>query len=126
MAVEPFANAQGSMWAATLLMVPVVPFFPAQAMPGPGIVIAVIALGVVCSGVAYLLYFRLVVELGATSALTVTFLIPVFGVFWGFIFLDEAVGWHTLAGSLLVIAGTMLVTGFKPGKLFAGRAVGSA
>ena len=43
-----------------------------------------------------------------------TFLIPLFGTFFGWLFLDEAVGWHTLAGGAVVIAGTALVTGFSP------------
>lgn len=119
--VEPFANAHGSMWAATLLITPAVLFLPASAVPGVGIMAAVLALGVLCTGIAYLLYFRLVADLGAASALTVTFLIPVFGVLWGFLFLDEVVGWHTVAGSVTVIIGTALVTGFSPRNLFAKR-----
>lgn len=46
------------------------------------------------------------------------FLIPVFGVLWGHVFLDEAIGWHTLFGAAIVIAGTMLVTGFRITALF--------
>ena len=82
--------------------------------PAAGIVAIVAALGVVCTGVAYLLYFRLIDDIGAAPALTVTFLIPLFGTFFGWLFLDEAVGWHTLAGGAVVIAGTALVTGFSP------------
>lgn len=113
-AVEPLANAHGSMWAATVLMAPLMFFAPAPAMPGIGIAVAVLALGVVCSGVAYVLYFRLIGDIGAGPALTVTFLIPLFGVLWGWLFLGEAVGWHTLAGAAVVIVGTALVTGFSP------------
>jgi drug/metabolite transporter (DMT)-like permease len=116
-AVEPLANAHGSMWAATLWLLPASFFFPPAAMPGSDILLAVVALGVVCSGVAYLLYFRLIVEIGAAPALTVTFLIPLFGVLWGWLFLAEAVGWHTLAGAFIVIVGTALVTGFSPRSL---------
>lgn len=121
-AVEPFANAHGSMWAAALLATGALPFFPLVARPDAGVIAALIALGVLCSGVAYLLYFRLVADLGPAPALTVTFLIPVFGVLWGHLFLGEAVGWHTLAGVAIVIAGTALSTGFSLGAAFSGKA----
>jgi drug/metabolite transporter (DMT)-like permease len=111
---DPFANALGSMFAATLLLAPVAPFFPAHAPSGTIVVLSVLGLGVLCSGVAYLLYFRLIADLGPASALTVTFLIPVFGVLWGVLFLHEAIGVHTIAGSLVVVVGTALVTGFDP------------
>jgi drug/metabolite transporter (DMT)-like permease len=121
-AVDPFANAHGSMWAATLLLAPTLFFLPMPAtFPGSGVVAAVIALGVLCSGVAYLLYFRLIADIGATPALTVTFLIPVFGVLWGHLFLGEEVGWHTLVGATLVLAGTGLATGFSPASVLALR-----
>jgi drug/metabolite transporter (DMT)-like permease len=112
--VEPFANAHGTMWAATLFVLPALPFFPAPATPTPGVWAAVLALGVLCSGIAYLIYFRLIAEVGPTSALTVTFLNPVFGILWGALFLGEAVGWHTLAGAAIVLVGTAMVTGFVP------------
>ncbi len=112
--VEPFANAHGTMWAAALFVLPVLPFFPSPATPTPGVWAAVLALGVVCSGIAYLIYFRLIVDIGPTSALTVTFLNPLFGILWGALFLGEAVGWHTLAGAAIVLVGTALVTGFVP------------
>lgn len=114
-AVEPFANAHGSMWTSALLVLPVVPFFPAPGEPTAGIMGAVIALGVLCSGVAYLIYFRLIQDVGPSSALTVTFLSPLFGILWGVMFLGETVGWYTFAGAAIVIAGTALVTGFRPG-----------
>jgi drug/metabolite transporter (DMT)-like permease len=119
--VGPFANAHGSMWAATLIILPLVPFFPVNQAPSSGAVLSVVALGVLCSGIAYLLYFRLIADIGSTSALTVTFLVPLFGVLFGTLFLDEVVGWHTLAGGLLVIVGTALVTGFSPRFLFQKR-----
>lgn len=112
--VEPFANAHGSMWAATLLVIPVLPFFPAPAEPTIGIMGAALALGVLCSGIAYILYFKLIQDVGPTSALTVTFLNPLFGILWGSLFLGEVVGWHTILGAAIVITGTALVTGFRP------------
>jgi drug/metabolite transporter (DMT)-like permease len=121
-AVEPFANAHGSMWASALLVLPVVPFFPAPAEPTIGIMGAVIALGVLCSGVAYLIYFRLIQDVGPSSALTVTFLSPLFGILWGVLFLSETVGWYTFVGAAIVIAGTALVTGFRPSLGFLNKA----
>nr|WP_315253822.1 DMT family transporter [uncultured Duganella sp.] len=111
--VEPFANAHGSMWASALMVLPVVPFFPAPGAHTIGIMGAVIALAVLCSGVAYLIYFRLIQDVGPSSALTVTFLSPLFGILWGVLFLSETVGWYTFAGAAIVIAGTVLVTGFR-------------
>jgi drug/metabolite transporter (DMT)-like permease len=108
--VNPFANALGSMWAATFLLAPWTPLFPSHAPAGSIVVLSVLGLGVVCSGVAYLLYFRLIADLGPAPALTVTFLIPVFGVLWGALFLAEPVGVHTLLGSVIVVVGTALVT----------------
>lgn len=116
-AVEPFANAHGSMWASALMVLPVVPFFPPPGEHTVGIMGAVIALAVLCSGVAYLIYFRLIQDVGPSSALTVTFLSPLFGILWGVLFLGETVGWYTFAGAAIVIAGTVLVTGFRPGFL---------
>ena len=117
--VESFANAHGSMWAATLVMIPV-----ALATPIPAEIslmptgFAVLALGVVCSGVAYLIYFRLIADFGGVSALTVAFLIPVFGTLWGAWLLGEPVTWATIVGGFLVLLGTALVTGFSVRALF--------
>lgn len=111
-------QAHGSMWAAALWLLPALMLAPLPASPDAGVLGAVLALGLVCTGLAYLLYFRLVAEIGAAPALTVAFLIPLFGVLWGWLFLGEAVGWHTLAGGLVVLAGTVLVTGLRPSRLW--------
>lgn len=124
--IEPYANAHGSMWAATLLLSPALLFVPFTPLPlgaTPAVWAAVAALGLLCTGLAYLLYFRLVADLGAAPALTVTFLIPVFGILWGHLCLGEAVGWHTLIGAVVVLAGTALVTGFDPRTLWVRKAV---
>ncbi len=110
---DAFASAHGSMWASVLLVLPIALFMPMPAMPGPGVIAAVLALGILSTSIAYLLYFRLVAEVGPTSALTVTFLIPVFGVAWGVLFLGERVGWNTFMGAGVVLLGTALVTGAR-------------
>ncbi|MDP3702518.1 MAG: DMT family transporter [Hylemonella sp.] len=125
--IEPYANAHGSMWAGVLLLAPALLFTPFTPLPlgaTPTVWGAVAALGLLCTGLAYLLYFRLVADLGAASALTVTFLIPVFGILWGHLFLGEAVGWHTGVGALVVLSGTALVTGFDPRALWRAKGGG--
>jgi drug/metabolite transporter (DMT)-like permease len=110
--IGAFANAHGSMWGATILLAPLFLLTEPVSHTLPLTVIAsVFLLGVLCSGIAFLLYFRLVADIGATSALTVTFLIPVFGVLWGVVFLNEAFGWHTFLGAGLIFVGLSLVTG---------------
>ncbi|BBB24833.1 DMT family transporter [Amphritea japonica] len=119
--VEPFANAHGSMWAGSLLLLPLLPFFPAQTSNEPQIIGSVLLLGVLCTGIAYLLYFKLIADIGAASALTVVFMVPLFGVLWGHLFLDELIGWHTVSGALIILFGVALVTGFSPLKLWQKR-----
>lgn len=115
--VDSFSNAHGSMWTASLVILPALPFASVSTMPSLGVMLAVVALGVVCTGIAFLLYFRLIKDIGATSTLTVTFLIPVFGILWGHLFLGESVTLSMIVGSLIVIAGTALATGFNPLRL---------
>jgi drug/metabolite transporter (DMT)-like permease len=74
-------------------------------------VASVLALAVACTAFAYVLYFRLIADVGAARALTVTFLIPVFGVLWGVLFLGEPLSLFMLAGGALVIGATWLVVG---------------
>ena len=112
--VEPFANAHGSMWASAILVLPALALFPVTGEVTTGIVAATVVFGVVCTGVAYILYFGLIRDIGPTSALTVTFLNPLFGILWGALFLGEVIGWHTVLGAAVVIVGTALVTGFMP------------
>jgi drug/metabolite transporter (DMT)-like permease len=121
--VDPFSNAHGSMWAAAFLIAPGIPFSMTHPTPGADIMLLVLALGIVCSGIAYLLYFRLIADIGATSALTVTFLIPVFGILWGNLLLGESITLHTMAGTVIVIVGTALVTGFSPAAILPKKTV---
>jgi drug/metabolite transporter (DMT)-like permease len=77
----------------------------------------VIAIGVLCSAIAYLLYFRLIKDVGAASALTVTFLIPVFGTLWGILFLGEQLTLNATIGMVIIIVGTAMVAEFDIKKL---------
>ena len=101
--------AAGTQLVAGVLLIPMIPLWPPAAAPTPLVAASMLALGLLCGAVAYLLYFRLVTDLGATRALTVTYLIPVFGVLWGALFLGESVSLSMLAGGVLVVLGTVLV-----------------
>lgn len=100
--------AVGTQTMAGLLLLPLLVTAPA-AVPSASVIASVLAIGIVCSGVAYVMYFRLIADIGPTGALTVTYLIPVFGVLWGALFLGEPLTIATLLGGLIVIAGTVLV-----------------
>jgi drug/metabolite transporter (DMT)-like permease len=108
-AVDAAAVATGSQLGATLVLAPLLAPLAPVAWPTPGEWAAVVALGVLCTGVAYLLYFRLIADVGPTRALTVTFLIPLFGMLWGALFLGEAITPVMAAGCALVLAGTALI-----------------
>jgi drug/metabolite transporter (DMT)-like permease len=101
--------AVGTQLGAGIMLVPFIPLWPPAAPPTPLVIASVLALGLVCGAIAYLLYFRLIADIGATGALTVTYLIPVFGVLWGALFLGEALSASMLAGAALVVLGTVFV-----------------
>ena len=107
---KPTAIAGCSQLLAGAFLLPVA---ATQPVPGPitvGIVANMLGLSVVCSAIAYLLYYRLLADVGPTRALTVTFLIPAFGMLWGVLFLHESITTPMLAGCALIVAGTLLVT----------------
>jgi len=101
--VPAIALAAGSISFAALLLSPAW----AQATTATWTVVgttSAIALGVVCSGIAYLAFFTLVRDIGPSRTLAVTFLIPVLGVLWGWLLLDEAVTGSMLVGGVMVVA----------------------
>jgi drug/metabolite transporter (DMT)-like permease len=108
--MPPATLALGQQLGAGVVLLPFVALAPPHALNG-GDVAALAALAIPCTAVAYLLYFRLVAEVGPTSTLTVTMLVPVFGVFWAAVFLGEHVGIGTILGGLVVLASVRLVTG---------------
>jgi drug/metabolite transporter (DMT)-like permease len=104
-------TATGSQIGATLaLALPALWWHPDH-VPGLPTVAALLALGVLCSGVAYILYFRLIEHAGPARALTVTYLVPVFAVAYGVLALGESVTlWMLLCGAV-ILSGTALASG---------------
>jgi drug/metabolite transporter (DMT)-like permease len=107
----PMAMAIGQQLAAAVVLLPLVPFAPVRATPDLADVLSLVGLAVASTSLAYLIYFRLIAELGAPSALTVTFLVPVFGVLWGALFLGEDLHLGTLAGGAVILLSVGLATG---------------
>lgn len=89
-----------------------IPSLPSE-IPSTTVIVATLVLAVACSGIAYLLYFRLIRDVGPTKAISVTFLIPVFGMLWGVAFLGETITLTTIGGALTIFAGMALVLGLK-------------
>ena len=110
---DAFNNAHGSMLASALLMAPFALFLAPSAPPAAIDWAAAAALGLLSTGGAYLLYFRLIADHGAPKAMTVSFLIPVFGVFWGVVFLGERVDWSLAVGGVLIVVGMALSLGLR-------------
>ena len=108
---ESGSNVQ-STWCRTFSIAPYV-VAPSKHSSTPIVVLSVIALALLCTAVAYLLYFWLIQHAGPTRALTVTFLAPVFGVLWGTVLLSEPLSLSTFIGFGIILVGTGFVTGVR-------------
>lgn len=113
-AVTPLGVAAGSQFASMLWLLPFGLWAWPAALPSTTAWANLAGLALLCTGVAYILYFRLMARVGPTKAVTVTFLIPVFAVLWGAIFLGEALTMAMAGGGALILAGTALALGLWP------------
>ncbi len=110
--VPPLASATGSQLGASIVLVlPAATHLPAH-MPSANAWLSIAALAFFCTAVAYILYFRIIASAGPARAVAVTFLIPVFGVLYGAIFLNELVTSTMLVCGAVIVLGTALSTGF--------------
>lgn len=120
--VSPLVTAAGGQLFSTLVLaVPTALHWP-TVMPSTRAWLAFAALALGCTAVAYLLFFRLIARIGAPRTMTVSFLIPLFGVLWGWLFLRETVSAGMLAGCGVILAGTALSTGLADAVLRRHRA----
>ena len=110
-AVPPLAVAAGSQLAASLFVA--VPAFIAWPGVAPSSSTWLMAglLAVLGTGVAYILYFRLIANAGPANAVAVTYLIPIFAVLWGGVFLGEQLSLPLVLGCAVIFIGTALATG---------------
>jgi drug/metabolite transporter (DMT)-like permease len=125
--------ALGSQWGALLVLAPFALWEAVQhpvdliVVSSTSVWLAVLALGLLCTAFAYVLYFRLIADVGPVKALTVTFLIPLFGVAWGWLVLGEAATWaHAGGGALIGLALWLVLRPVAPAAPVAPTAVPSA
>lgn len=109
--INPIALAAGSQISATLTLIPISLFFLPTTMPSNEAFTSLVILGVVCTGIAYIILFRLIANCGPAKAMSVTYLIPAFGLLWGNLFLDEAISQWMIIGYALILTGVALTTG---------------
>lgn len=109
--VSPLVTATASQVGSSIwLALPALWTWPAHTAK-PATWAAMLALGIICSGVAYILFFRIIKAAGAAKALTVTFAVPVFALLYGVMLLNEGIHWPMLGSAGVIIAGIVLATG---------------
>jgi drug/metabolite transporter (DMT)-like permease len=109
--VAPLAVAAGSQVGGSLfLCIPAMLLWPSQPPSSTAWLMAA-ALAFACTGLAYLMFFRLIANVGPSNAVTVTFLVPLFAVLWGKVFLGEVLTPAMGIGCLVILLGTGLTTG---------------
>lgn len=110
--VPALSVAMGQQMGAAALLFPLtILLLPAAATPVPSLVIySVLGLAFLCTAIAYLLYFYLIANVGPTKTLSVTFLIPLFGMLWGVIFLQEPITSGMIAGLAIILCSILFIS----------------
>lgn len=109
--LPPIAMAIGQLTGATTVLLPLAVVSLPDGRPTAAVTLSVLGLTLLSTAVAYLLYFRLIENVGPTSTVTVTLLVPVFGLLFGVVFLREPFGLGTLVGLGIILSSVVLVTG---------------
>ena len=114
--VKPLDVAIGQQIGASLLLLPLALLNLPDKMPSSTAMFSIAGLAVLCTAMAYFLYFGLISRVGPLKTLSVTYLVPIFGVLWGVLFLDETVSLTTFAGLIVIFISIMLVTNMLPSR----------
>jgi drug/metabolite transporter (DMT)-like permease len=111
---SPLGTAAGTLLMAAVALLPLVPFAhaPRETASIPAMAwLAMLGLAIVSTTVAFIFYYRLIADVGPVKAITVTLLVPVFGMIWGVAFLGEPLTPGRLAGCAIILAGCSLILG---------------
>ena len=106
--VNPITVATGSLLGATIILLPVTPWFLPDRFPSITIILVTIALSLFSTALAYVIYFRLISRIGASKSLIVAYLIPLFAMFWGTLILGEPITISMILGCGLILSGTAI------------------
>lgn len=109
--VSGVAVTTGSLLFSSLILLPLAVWQMPAVMPTGPIWLSVFSLGIICTGFAFVLFYRLISRIGSNLAVTNTFLIPLFSLFWANLFLAEEVTLFMLFACTLVLTGVGLTTG---------------
>ncbi|MCL6452034.1 MAG: DMT family transporter [Alicyclobacillus sp.] len=110
---KPLDMAVGQQLGAGVVLFPFCFAALPHTVPSGAAILSVAGLAVLCTALAYLLYFALIQNVGALKTLTVTFLVPVFGVLWGSLFLHEEITMHLILGLLVILLSVGLVVNIR-------------
>ena len=108
---SPIGNSAGTLLMAAIALAPFVPFAHTEAAITPLAWAAALGLAIVSTTFAFILYSRLIADVGPVKAITVTLLVPIFGMLWGMIFLGEPLTAGRVAGCAIILAGCSLILG---------------
>jgi drug/metabolite transporter (DMT)-like permease len=106
----PLVASFGQIGTSFLVLVPVALLErPALALPSAPVIGSLLAVGILGTGVAYIIYYRLLQSVGATSTSLVTYITPLFAIFWGLVLLGERLSWHAFVALALIFLGLIFV-----------------
>lgn len=119
LSVPTYAMSMGSQFFAGITLLPLGLWLLPEQMPSQQATLSLLVMAVVGTGFAYVLFFNLLAKVGTSKAMTVGYLVPLYGVLWGYLFADERLSVFELLGGVTILCGVAMTTGFvQPKKWF--------
>ncbi|AEF05602.1 EamA/RhaT family transporter [Alteromonas sp. KS69] len=109
--VRPLVVATGSQAMASIMLAPFALSTLPATMPSANAWLNAVALAILGTAIAYILYFKLIANVGPAKAISVAYMVPLFGIIWGVLFLQEHLSLQTIIGGVMILTGVALTTG---------------